>query len=263
VSSTNTQGMISISHLEKTYETPTSSVHAISDVSFDVKEGEFVSVLGPSGCGKSTLMMMAAGLRKKSSGEIKVNGKDVNGPMDDIGVVFQRDVLLDWANVLDNVMFQIQARKLPVKDYLPNAKKLLDSVGLADFHKAQPYELSGGMRQRVSICRALVHNPQLLLMDEPFGALDALTREQMMLDLQSIWLESKKTVLFITHSIQEAVFLSDRVIVMSPRPGTIDLDLRIDLPRPRSLQITETPEFNAYMRKIREAFEARGVITNV
>ncbi len=263
MSNTNSETMISISNLEKIYETPTSSVHAISDVSFDVKAGEFVSVLGPSGCGKSTLMMIAAGLRKKTGGVVQVNGRDVEGPMDDIGVVFQRDVLLDWANVLDNVMFQIEARKLPTKEYLPAAKRLLDSVGLADFHKARPYELSGGMRQRVSICRALVHDPQLLLMDEPFGALDALTREQMMLDLQSVWLQSKKTVLFITHSIQEAVFLSDRVIVMSPRPGTIDLDLRIDLPRPRSLHIMETPGFNAYMREIRETFEARGVIANV
>ena len=263
MSHTNGQAIISISNLGKIYETPTSSVHAISDVSFDVEAGEFVSVLGPSGCGKSTLMMIAAGLRTKTSGAIQVNGRDVDGPMDDIGIVFQRDVLLDWANVIDNVMFSIEARKLPTKEYLPNAKRLLDSVGLADFYKARPYELSGGMRQRVSICRALVHDPQLLLMDEPFGALDALTREQMMLDLQSVWLQSKKTVLFITHSIQEAVFLSDRVIVMSPRPGTIDLDLRIDLPRPRSLHIMETPNFNAYMREIRETFEARGVITHV
>jgi NitT/TauT family transport system ATP-binding protein len=174
--------------------------------------------------------------------------------------VFQRDALLEWRTVLDNVLLQLDIRGIDREQYRPFALELLDRAGLKDFANYHPWELSGGMRQRASICRALVGRPPLLLMDEPFGALDAMTREQMTLDLQRIWLDDRKTVLFITHSISEAVFLSDRVIVMSPRPGRIALDVKIDLPRPRKLSVRETPRFGEYVAEIREKFQTFGLL---
>lgn len=251
--------IIAVEGLAKVYTTPKGAVAALRDVSFDAQPGEFLSVLGPSGCGKSTMLMIVAGLRERTAGSVRINGQEVRGPQDDIGIVFQRDVLLDWRNVLDNVLLQIECRKLPKDQYRDEALRLLRSVGLAGFERSAPYELSGGMRQRVSICRAFIHDPTLLLMDEPFGALDALTREQMMLDLQKLWMERNKTVMFITHSIPEAVFLSDRVLVMGQRPGTVELDLHIELPRPRAMNVSATPEYNAYVQQIRDTFEAKGV----
>jgi NitT/TauT family transport system ATP-binding protein len=236
------------------------ALKALDDVSLSIKPGEFVSIVGPSGCGKSTLMMMVSGLLPTSHGDIVIDKTAVKKPYTELGIVFQRDALLEWRSVLDNVLLQVDVRRLDRKQYLPKAMELLSRAGLAGFEKYYPWELSGGMRQRVSICRALVGNPPLLLMDEPFGALDAMTREQMNLDLQKIWLENRKTVLFITHSISEAVFLSDRVIVMSPRPGRIAADITIDLPRPRKLAVREKVEFGTYVAQIRETFQSFGLL---
>jgi NitT/TauT family transport system ATP-binding protein len=204
--------------------------------------------------------MIAAGLRSSTAGEALLNGRRVEGPQSETGIVFQSATLLDWRNAIDNVQLQIELRGLSKRKYRDRAQELLRLTGLGGFESRKPYELSGGMRQRVAICRALVHDPPILFMDEPFGALDALTRDQLMLDLQRIWLTSQKTVLFVTHSIPEAVFLSDHVIVMSPRPGRIDAVLPIELPRPRTLDTMTGPEFNSHVYAIREIFERRGVI---
>jgi NitT/TauT family transport system ATP-binding protein len=235
-------------------------VHAVDNFNLDSKPGEFISLVGPSGCGKSTVLLMTAGLIPRSSGEIRIGENLVTKPYTDLGIVFQDAVLLDWRKVMGNVMIQADVRKLDKKASEARAKELLDLVGLTGFEDRYPFELSGGMRQRVSICRALLHDPPLLLMDEPFGALDALTRDQLNLDLQQIWLSSHKTVIFVTHSISEAVFLSDRVVVMSPRPGRIEEVLEIDLPRPRHLGIRETPEFGKYTAEIRRLFTKLGIL---
>jgi NitT/TauT family transport system ATP-binding protein len=235
-------------------------MQALEDVSLSIGEGEFVSLLGPSGCGKSTLLKIVAGLERPTSGEVAINGKKVDRPQTEIGIVFQSPVLLDWRRVLDNLMIQIEARKLPYHKYRQRALDLLASVGLTGFENSYPYELSGGMSQRVSVCRALIHDPSLLLMDEPFGALDALTRDQMMVDLQQIWLRSRKTVLFVTHSVPEAVFLSDRILVMTPRPGCISSVIDVDLPRPRRLSMRTSDAFNRCQIAILKLFEGMGVL---
>lgn len=254
------QPFIQIRNLSKQYSSDNGQVLALDGINLDIAENEFVSVLGPSGCGKSTLLMLIAGLIRPTSGSVSIKGQQVNGPYTDLGIVFQRDVLLDWRSVLDNVLLQIEIRRLRRSEYERVARELLHRVGLSDFLHSYPRALSGGMRQRVAICRALVHDPPLLLMDEPFGALDALTRDQMSLDLMRIWEETHKTVLFVTHSIPEAVFLSDRVIVMSPRPGRVVEDIHVDLPRPRRLAIRDTQHFAEYDRRIREIFMAQGVL---
>jgi len=235
-------------------------VAALESISLDVAEGEFVSILGPSGCGKSTLLLIVAGLLPASAGEVRLAGRSVTRPQTEIGIVFQNPVLLDWRSVLRNVLLQIEGRGLDVAAYQPKAGELLRSVGLGGFEDKYPFELSGGMRQRTAICRALIHDPPLLLMDEPFGALDALTREQMRLDIERLWLGSRKTVLFITHSIAESVLLSDRVVVMSPRPGRVDGVFEIGLPRPRHLAVQESPDFGRYIKAITDLFLARGVL---
>src|SRR5580698_4560228 len=249
-----------VEHLSKTYPTRDGEVRALSDVSFTQRKGEFLSHVGPSGCGKSTLLMIAAGLVHPSSGTIQTANRPIDGPRTDIGIVFQSPVLLEWRTAIGNVLLQAEARKMDRADSEARARALLASVGLAGFEDKYPHELSGGMRQRVSICRALVHGPDHLLMDEPFGALDALTRDQLVLDLQALVTQRQMTVLFITHSIDEAVFLSDRVIVMSPRPGSIDCIIDIELPRPRTLATRKTPEFAHYSRQILDRFVARGVL---
>jgi NitT/TauT family transport system ATP-binding protein len=251
---------LSVEHLTKVYATRDGEVRALNDVSFTQRRGEFISHVGPSGCGKSTMLMIAAGLIPSSGGAVRVGEHTVDRPRTDIGIVFQSPVLLEWRTALGNVMLQAEARNMNRKDAEKRARQLLDTVGLAGFEDRYPHELSGGMRQRVSICRALIHNPDHLLMDEPFGALDALTRDQLVLDLQALVSERRMTVLFITHSIAEAVFLSDRVIVMTPRPGCIDRIIDIDLPRPRTLAMRETPEFADYSRQILQLFLARGVL---
>lgn len=251
---------LGVHNLSKVYATRDGPVRALDQVSLCARKGEFLTILGPSGCGKSTLLMIAAGLLPASSGVVTVDGQPVDQPRTDIGIVFQSPVLLEWRTALGNVMLQAEAKKLERAAAERRARALLSSVGLGGFEDKYPHELSGGMRQRVSLCRALIHNPPLLMMDEPFGALDALTRDQLVLDLQQIWNETRMTVLFITHSLAEAVFLSDRVIVMTPRPGRIDQVIDIDLPRPRTLAMRETPRFAEYSRQILDLFLARGVL---
>lgn len=246
--------------LSKVYSSSSGPVVALTDLSITVERGSFVSLLGPSGCGKSTFLMLAAGLISKSGGSLMVNGQEVTKPYVEAGVVFQEPVLLEWRTALGNVMLQAEARKQSKGAAQRAAMDLLESVGLREFARRYPYELSGGMRQRVSICRALLHEPPLLLMDEPFGALDALTREQMSLDLLRLCAKRQISVLFVTHSIDEAVFLSDKVVVMTPRPGTVDHIVDIDLPRPRSLQMRATQEYQSYVREIQQSFVARGVL---
>jgi len=252
--------LLRIEAVSKVYATRDGPVRALDRVSFNARRGEFLSILGPSGCGKSTLMMIAAGLVAPSSGAVFADGERVVRPRTDIGIVFQSPVLLEWRTALSNVLLQAEAHRMDRPLAERRARELLAATGLAGFERKYPHELSGGMRQRVSICRALMHEPEQVLMDEPFGALDALTRDQMTLDLQRISTERRMTVLFVTHSIGEAVFLSDRVVVMTPRPGRIDRILDIDLPRPRSLALRETPEFARYSAQIRETFVASGVL---
>ena len=243
----------------KVYDTESGVVEACADINLEVRESEFVAVVGPSGCGKTTIMKMVAGLVPYSSGTIEVGGRRVDRPQTDVGIVFQESILLDWRNVLSNVMLQVDIRRLDRAKYEPVARRLLEATGLQGFEDKKPFELSGGMRQRVSICRALVHDPHLLLMDEPFGALDALTREQISMDIQRVWMEKRKTALHITHSIPEAVLLADRVVVMGPRPGRIVEIIDIDLPRPRRLDKLP-PLFNEYAGRIRDIFKAKGVL---
>jgi NitT/TauT family transport system ATP-binding protein len=249
---------IAIDDVSKRYGS--AGVHALDRVSLAVREGEFLSILGPSGCGKSTLLRCVAGLERATGGAIKVHGETVRRPPANMGVVFQRDVLLDWRSILDNMFLQTDFRGEKRSRYMARAHELLDLFGLKGFENSYPSQLSGGMRQRAAICRALLADPDLVLMDEPFGALDALTRDQMNLELQKIWASARRTILFVTHSIGEAVFLSDRVVVMSPRPGRIAMTLSIDLPRPRRMAIREMPEFAHYCAQIRTLFGEMGLL---
>jgi NitT/TauT family transport system ATP-binding protein len=244
----------------KVYETRTGYLEALRGIDFSVRAGEFLSVVGPSGCGKSTLLALATGLEFPTRGTVAVAGRRVDRPVTDVGIVFQTDVLLDWRTVLGNIMLQIEMRNLERARHLERARALLRMVGLAGFEEKRPFELSGGMRQRVSICRALVHDPGLLLMDEPFGALDAITREQMVLELNRIWNETRKSVVFVTHDIQEAIFLADRVLVMTPRPGRIAEIIDVDLPRPRTAETKESPRFLALVSHVRQLFVRAGVL---
>ena len=253
---------LSIEGVSKVYSTRQGEIFAVDDVSLDLPEHGFISILGPSGCGKSTLLLMSAGLVSRTAGAITISDTVVDRPYTDLGIVFQDSNLLDWRRVIDNLLIQAEIRGLERDIIRERGMELLDMVGLEGYEHRYPHELSGGMRQRVSICRALVHDPPLLLMDEPFGALDALTRDQLNLDLQDIWLDSRKTILFVTHSITEAVFLSDTVIVMTPQPGRVGQVFEIDLPRPREFAIRETPEFGSYTKQIRGLFEQWGVLRN-
>ncbi len=238
-------------------ETP---LTALDGISLDIRPGEFVSILGPSGCGKSTFLRCIAGLEDISSGSLKADGLEISGPPDHVGMVFQRDALLEWRTIERNIMLPIEFAGKPVANYQQSMRDLLKLVGLTDFGSKYPRELSGGMRQRAAICRALIDQPSLLLMDEPFGALDALTRDQMNAELQRIWLETRNTVVFVTHGIAEAVYLADRVVVFSPRPGRIADIIDIDLPRPRKLAVRETPEFGKYTNRIRALFHEMGLL---
>jgi len=254
-----TEPFIRLQNLNKIYKTKDGDVHAVVDVNLDIRKSEFVAIVGPSGCGKTTILKMLAGLVPYTAGAITIGGKRVDKPQTDVGIVFQDAIMLDWRDVLSNVMIQIDIRKMDRAKNLPVALELLNKVGLSGFEKKKPFELSGGMRQRVSICRALVHDPPLLLMDEPFGALDALTREQISMDIQRLWMDKRKTALHITHSIPEAVLLADRVVVMSPRPGRIVEIIDIDLPRPRRLDKLPS-NFNFYAGHIRDLFKSAGVL---
>jgi len=234
------------------------TVYALEGASFTVQEGSFVSLVGPSGCGKSTLLKIASGLLPATSGRVLVNGKSVDGPLENVGMVFQSPVLLKWRSVLGNVLLPVEFARLDRGEYVEKAKSLIRLVGLQGFEEMPPYELSGGMQQRVSLCRALVTDPQILLMDEPFGALDAMTRDELDVELLRIWGEKKMTVVFVTHNIQEAVFLSDSVVVMSPRPGRVIRELAVDLPRPRAIEMMSSPEFGRYTLEIRSMLASAG-----
>jgi NitT/TauT family transport system ATP-binding protein len=247
---------VEVAEVSKIYRNGTAhAVEAVSSVSFAVPRGQFVAILGPSGCGKSTLLMMVGGLEPVTAGRIVVDGAPIVGPRTSIGVMFQDSTLLPWKSALDNVLFPIRILKRPIEDYRKAARELLIRVGLDGFDDKKPHELSGGMRQRVAICRALVYDPELLLMDEPFSALDAITRDEMNELLLDLWQQFAKTALFVTHSIREAVMLSDRVLVMTRRPATIVEDLTIPFARPRDMSIGESREFNSICGHLRERIE--------
>ena len=254
------QTSLDVEALRHTFTRAGQVTHALDGLDVSVASGELIAVVGPSGCGKSTLLRIAAGLLRPTSGRVCIGGKEVTGPQTDLGIVFQNPVLLDWRNVLENVLIQIELRGLDVAHYMARARQLLTDVGLGDFQDRRPRELSGGMRQRVAIVRALIHDPSLLMMDEPFGALDALTREQMRIDLEKLWLAQRHTLLFVTHGIAEAVALADRVLVMTPRPGRIERIITVDLPRPRDKAVVTSRRFTDYCDEITECFMRYGVI---
>jgi NitT/TauT family transport system ATP-binding protein len=227
--------MVIVDGLSKRYTSQGAAVPALVDINLEIQEGEFICLLGPSGCGKSTLLKIIAGLIPASSGRITINGKAIDGPGPERAVVFQDYALFPWMSVRDNIEFGLEARKLAPSARKEISDKLLSVVGLSDFASRYPHHLSGGMKQRVSIARALAVNPSLLLMDEPFGALDAQTRQSLQDELLRIWREYRKTVIFVTHSIEEAIYLSDRIVVMTARPGRIKEVITIDEARPRDM----------------------------
>jgi NitT/TauT family transport system ATP-binding protein len=247
---------VTLRAVRKVYSSKSGEVNALGPIDLDIASGRFVSLLGPSGCGKSTLLLMIAGLLDMTDGEIDVAGKPVQAPLTDVGIVFQGNVLVDWRDTLGNVLLQIEMMGRRRADYEERARNLLSSVGLQDFAHRFPYELSGGMQQRTAFCRALIHDPPLILMDEPLGALDAMTREQLRGDLERLWMAKPKTVVFVTHSIEEAVQLSDEVVVISPRPGTIVRRVAVDLPRPRNFELRQGAAFQQLVTEIKQMFVA-------
>jgi NitT/TauT family transport system ATP-binding protein len=250
--------LIAVEGVSRVFTSGARTVTALERVSFEIHAGNFVSIVGPSGCGKSTLLKIISGLLPPSSGKVSVNGRRVDQPLENVGMVFQAPVLLKWRSVLGNVLLPVEFAKLDTAGYAEKARGLIKLVGLGGFEDMYPHELSGGMQQRASLCRALVTDPQLLLMDEPFGALDAMTRDELDMELLRIWEERKKTVLFVTHSIQEAVFLSDLVFVMSARPGRLLDTIAIELPRPRTMEMMSAAKFGEYTLKIRALLVATG-----
>ena len=233
---------------------------ALREINVDIESGEFISVVGPSGCGKSTLMLMVAGLLRRSRGDIVVDGKSVTRPITDVGIAFQDHLLLDFRTAFENVLLHADIRGLPRATLEVRARELFEQLSLTPAMHKYPRQLSGGMRQRVSLIRTLVHDPSLLLMDEPFGALDALTRLQVRMDLEALWLRRRPTVLFITHSVEEAVGLSDRILVMSPGPGEVVEEITVELARPRPVVLGDAPQFGAYVDRIHRRFEQMGVL---
>ena len=255
---------IAIRRVSKTFGQDTDRPFlALKEVSVEIAAGEFVSVVGPSGCGKSTLMLMVAGLLKRTRGDIVIGGTEVTRPITDVGIAFQDHLLLDFRTALANVTLHADIRRLPRKEIEARARELFAQLRLTGAIDKYPRQLSGGMRQRVSLIRTLVHDPPLLLMDEPFGALDALTRLQVRTDLEALWLRRRPTVLFITHSVEEAVGLSDRILVMGPSPGEVVDEIRIDLPRPRPIVLGDVPQFSAYVDRIHKQFERLGVLQGI
>lgn len=250
---------IRISGVSKRFDTRLGDqVTALSNVDLDISRGSFVTLLGPSGCGKSTLLRLVGGLTATTGGEISIDGAGVTKPGDGVGMVFQAPVLLPWRTVWENVLIAADLGRISRPSAEARADHYLKLVGLGDFRDKYPGELSGGMQQRVGITRALVHDPDVLLMDEPFAALDAMTKDHLQVELQSLWMESGKTILFVTHSIPEAVFLADRVIVLAPRPGRVVDDISIDLPRPRTLSMINSEQFGSYTKAVRQHFEHEG-----
>jgi len=258
---TSRPAAIVVDALEKTYATHDGGkVQALGPISVTVPQGGFMTIVGPSGCGKSTLLKLLSGLIPRSAGSIRVNGEEVREPHRDIGMVFQSPVLLPWKTAIENVLLPARVLGLDMATSRVRAQELLDMVGLADFANRYPNELSGGMQQRVAIARSLIHDPSILMMDEPFGALDAMTREVMNLELLRIWRKAGKTIIFVTHSIPEAIFLGTHVMVLSNRPGRIADLMTVDLPAERSLDIMSTDAFGVYSKRIRSQFNTQGFI---
>lgn len=255
--------LIAVSDVSRVFTSGGTTVTALDHVGFEVQAGNFVSIVGPSGCGKSTLLKIVSGLLAPSSGTVTVHGEPVRGPLKNVGMVFQAPILLKWRSVIGNILLPVEFARLDIPSHTERTRALIKLVGLEGFDEMYPHQLSGGMQQRVSLCRALVTDPQLLLMDEPFGALDAMTRDELDMELLRIWEERKKTVLFVTHSIQEAVFLSDVVFVMSARPGRLLEQIAINLPRPRSMEMMTDQKFGGYALKIRALLAARGASNSV
>ncbi|MBI3242430.1 MAG: ABC transporter ATP-binding protein [Chloroflexi bacterium] len=247
--------ILSIHHLTLTYSNGDDNLLALTNLSFDVALGEFLCIVGPSGCGKSSLLKVLAGLRQPTSGQVTFEGQPLTGPREGIGLVFQKANLMPWRTVLQNITLPLELEGMDAGKARARAEELIELVGLSGFEHTRPRHLSGGMEQRVAIARALVHRPNVLLLDEPFGALDALTRERMGLELLRIWDRYRKTVVMVTHSISEAVFLADRVLVFTQRPGSIRADLPVPLPRPRALAQTYSPAFGELATQIRAAIE--------
>ena len=252
--------LISIHNVNKVFGAGAAEVHAFGPVDLTINAGQFVSLLGPSGCGKSTLLLMLAGLLKSTSGQISINGKPVLEPQTEIGIMFQDNTLVPWRTVQGNIELQLELRGLSPKDYAARVANLLRSVHPEDFANRYPHELSGGMQQRAAFCQAMVHDPKIMLLDEPLGKLDAMTRERIRTDLQLLWMQQRPTVAFVTHSIEEAVQLSTQVAVITPRPGRIDRLIPICLPFPRDLDVKNSPEFVRHVREIQEIFRGFGVI---
>jgi NitT/TauT family transport system ATP-binding protein len=242
-----------VEHVSVTFPSPEGGLGALGDVSFEIREGEFVCLVGPSGCGKSTLLRVLSGLLPPTRGSVSFRGQQLVGPSAQIGIVFQSSNLMPWRTVLRNITLPLEVQRVDRATAQPAASDLVRLVGLQEFEDSYPDELSGGMAQRVAIARALIHDPAILLLDEPFGALDALTRERMNLELLRIWEAHRKTVFMVTHNIQEAILLSDRVMVMTDRPGQIVTDLAIELPRPRSQELVYDSAFVALSRHVHES----------
>ena len=257
-----TEAKLRVEGATKVYSTKSGPVHALDDFSLDVAEGELVTILGPSGCGKTTLLWAMSGLHALTRGRVVLDGKPVDGPRpEEIGMIFQEANLLPWRNLRGNIEFPFEIKRRRVDR--TRIHSLLDATGLAEFVGAMPRELSGGMQQRASIVRALAQNPDVLLMDEPFGALDAFTRDEMNLLLLRLWEESGQTIVFVTHNISEAIFLADRVVVLTPRPGRLARIYEIELPRPRTIQMTFEPDFIALVQEMKRTVETGGAVLEV
>ncbi|MEM8852948.1 MAG: ABC transporter ATP-binding protein [Pseudomonadota bacterium] len=252
--------LIVLDGVAKTFGSGADAVHAFGPVDLQIGEGEFVSLLGPSGCGKSTLMLMVAGLLAPSEGSVMIADRRVRGPQTNVGIMFQDNTLVPWRTVRGNIALQLEMRGLDVGAYAERIDALLNSVHLTGFAERFPYELSGGMQQRAAFCQAMVHAPQTVLLDEPLGKLDAMTREAIRRDLQDLWMDQRPTVVFVTHSIDEAIQLSTRVAVITPRPGRIDRIIEVDLPFPRDFDVKRSPEFAAYGHDVEEIFRGFGVL---